>query len=292
MATRRRRTAATGNAATPESVQRGGMAGFADYLLTRQETRLALVGAAGVTLTLLASLALPLPVLAIYAACTIALLVALWPIARSGFNALRNRRAFNINLLMTIAALGAIALGEFLEAAAVVVLFALGEALEGYNMGRTRASLRSLMDLAPPQALRLQNGQERQVPVAELQPGDQVLVRAGDSIPVDGTVLDGYSDVNQASLTGESLPRTVGPGDEVYAGHSQRRRRACSESYPPGAGQRHQPHHPPRGGSTGNARALLAPYRPLRARLHAAGGPHGPAGRHRTAALLRSTLPE
>lgn len=179
---------------------------------------MALAGAAGTLLTLLASLTLTLPVLLVFAGYTLALLLALWPVARSGLNALRSRRAFNVNLLMTIAALGAIAIGEFLEAAVVIVLFSLGEALEGYTMGRTRASLRSLMQLAPPQALRLRNGGEQLVPVAELQVDDHVLVRAGDSVPVDGVVLDGYSDVNQASLTGESLPRPVGPGAAVYAG--------------------------------------------------------------------------
>ncbi len=198
--------------------QRGGVAGFVDYLLARQETRLTLVGGGGVLLTHLASLTLALPALWIYFAYTLALLVALWPVARSGLDALRSRRAFNINLLMTFAALGAIALGEHLEAAAVVVLFSLGEALEGYNMGRTRASLRSLMQLAPALALRLHDGRESQVPVADLQLDDRVLVRAGDSIPVDGIVLDGYSDIDQASLTGESLPRPVGPGDDVFAG--------------------------------------------------------------------------
>lgn len=204
--------------AEPGIAQRGGIAGFVDYLLARPETRLTLVGGGGVLLTLLASLTLALPVLLVFSAYTIALLIALWPVARSGLAALRHRRAFNINLLMTIAALGAIALGEFLEAAAVVILFSLGEALEGYNMGRTRASLRSLMQLAPALALRLQDGRESQVPVADLRIDDRVLVRAGDRIPVDAVVLDGYSDINQASLTGESLPRPVGPADEVYAG--------------------------------------------------------------------------
>lgn len=201
-----------------DPAQRGGLAGFVAYLLARRETRLTLVGGGGVLLTLLFSLTLAPPDLWVSSAYTLALLIALWPVARNGLAALRSRRAFNINLLMTIAALGAIALGEHLEAATVVILFSLGEALEGYNMGRTRASLRSLMQLAPALALRLQDGQQSQVPVAELQLDDRVLVRAGDGIPVDGVVLDGYSDVNQASLTGESLPRPVGPGDEVYAG--------------------------------------------------------------------------
>ena len=204
--------------AETEVDQRGGLAGFVDYLLSRRETRLTLVGGGGVLLTLLASRTLALPVLWIFSAYTLALLIALWPVAQSGIAALRSRRAFNINLLMTIATLGAIALGEHLEAAAVVILFSLGEALEGYNMGRTRASLRSLMDLAPAQALRLQDGRETQVPVADLRLNDRVLVRAGDSVPVDAVVLEGYSDIDQASLTGESLPRPVGPGDEVYAG--------------------------------------------------------------------------
>ncbi|MDE0610817.1 MAG: heavy metal translocating P-type ATPase [Anaerolineaceae bacterium] len=204
--------------AEPGNGQRSGIPGFVDYLLARRETRLTLVGGGGVLLTLLASLTLALPILLVFSAYTLALLIALWPVTRSGLDAMRRRRAFNINLLMTIAALGAIALGEHLEAAAVVILFSLGEALEGYNMGRTRASLRSLMQLAPELALRLHDGQESQVPVADLQLDDRVLVRAGDRIPVDGVVLDGYSDINQASLTGESLPRPVGPADEVYAG--------------------------------------------------------------------------
>ena len=85
-------------------------------------------------------------------------------------------------------------------------------------MGRTRASLRSLLQLAPPQALRLKDGSETWVPVAELEVDDRILVRAGDRIPMDGEVLEGHSDVDQASLTGESLPRTVGPGDQVHAG--------------------------------------------------------------------------
>ncbi len=199
-------------------VQREGLAGFADFLFARQETRLALVGAAGALLTLLASLTLSLPPALIDTGYSLALLVALWPVARNGFSALRSMRAFDINLLMSIAALGALAIGEYLEGAAVITLFSLGEALEGYTMGRTRASLRSLLQLAPPQALRLQNGSETWVPVAELEVDDRILVRAGDRIPMDGEVLEGHSDVDQASLTGESLPRTVGPGDQVHAG--------------------------------------------------------------------------
>ena len=204
--------------AQADAGQREGLAGFVSYLLAKQETRMALVGAAGALLTLLASLALTLPTGLVETGYSLALLVALWPVARKGLNALRLRRAFNISLLMSIAAIGALAIGEYLEGAMVIILFTLGEALEGYTMGRTRASLRSLMQLAPQQALRMHEGAETWVPVAELQVDDRILVRAGDRIPLDGAVLEGRSDVNQASLTGESQPRTVGPGDPVYAG--------------------------------------------------------------------------
>ena len=142
----------------------------------------------------------------------------MWPVARNGLAALRNQRRFNVNLLMSIAALGALAIGEFLEGITIITLFALGEALEAYTMGRARASLQSLLQLAPEQALRLRDGAETWVPVTALQVDENILVRPGDRIPLDGEVLEGYSEVNQAPVTGESLPRPVAPGDEVFAG--------------------------------------------------------------------------
>ena len=179
---------------------------------------MALVGAALALLILLAGLTLQLPSALVETGWTLTLLLALWPVARNGLAALRNQRRFNVNLLMSIAALGALAIGEFLEGITIITLFALGEALEAYTMGRARASLQSLLQLAPEQALRLRDGAETWVPVTALQVDENILVRPGDRIPLDGEVLEGYSEVNQAPVTGESLPRPVAPGDEVFAG--------------------------------------------------------------------------
>lgn len=201
-----------------EALQRGGPAGLARYLWARQETRRALSGAAVALLVLVASWAPALPAGFSETAWSLALLYSLWPVARKGWAARRGEGAITVHLLMSIAALGALAIGEFLEGLTVITLFALGEALEGYTMGRTRAGLRSLLQLAPPQALRLGDGGQVWVPVAALEVGERILVRAGDRIPLDCEVLEGSSDINQAPVTGESRPRPVGPGDEVYAG--------------------------------------------------------------------------
>ncbi len=142
------------NAAEPDS-KRGGVLGFWDYLVKRPETRLALVGGVGILFTLVASLlfAVAEPVTGVL--YTIFMVIVLLPIARSGLNTLLINREFNINLLMTIAALGAVIIGEYLESATVIFLFTIGEALEGYTADRARDSLRSLLDLTPNMALRV-----------------------------------------------------------------------------------------------------------------------------------------
>jgi Cd2+/Zn2+-exporting ATPase len=194
---------------------------FLAYLLSRLETRLALSGGAilltGVAVALFTqseSAALPLYVLATA--------IAGLPIARSGLTNLFINRDFNINLLMTIAAVGAIFIGETLEAATVIFLFAIGEALEGYTADRARGSLRGLLDLAPPTAVRLLDslvGSSQVImPVDQLQLGDRILVKPGERIPMDGRVLSGESSVDQAPITGESLPIHKAPGAEVFAG--------------------------------------------------------------------------
>lgn len=140
------------------------------------------------------------------------------PIAIKGLRTLRTTRSFDINLLMAIAIVGAVAIGEYLEAAIVVVLFAVSEALESYAMDRTRRSIRSLMNIAPNHALVVRDGQEIDLPVEAVGPGDTVVIRPGQRIPLDGVVIAGASDVNQAALTGESMPATKLEGDELYAG--------------------------------------------------------------------------
>jgi Cd2+/Zn2+-exporting ATPase len=124
----------------------------------------------------------------------------------------------DINVLMVIAVAGAIALGEWSEAASVVVLFALAQLLETRAMDRARGAIRALMDLAPAEALVRRGVRELRLPVDEVAVGDTVLVRPGEKIPLDGRVAAGDSYVNQAPVTGESLPIEKVAGDEVFAG--------------------------------------------------------------------------
>jgi Cd2+/Zn2+-exporting ATPase len=136
---------------------------------------------------------------------------------RRGITAARSR-TLDINVLMVIAVAGALALGDWAEAASVVFLFALAQWLEVRTMERARRAIRALIDLAPREALVRRNGREERIPVDAVVPGDEVIVRPGEKLPLDGIVLAGRSDVNEAPLTGESRPVDKAPGDEVYAG--------------------------------------------------------------------------
>jgi len=127
-------------------------------------------------------------------------------------------RALDMNFLMTVAILGAVVVGETLEAASIAFLFSLAELLEGYSVDRARRSIESLFELAPEAATVVVDGREVRRYVEELRPGDEVVVRPGERIPVDGRVEDGSSAVDQAPVTGESIPVEKGPGDEVFAG--------------------------------------------------------------------------
>jgi Cd2+/Zn2+-exporting ATPase len=126
--------------------------------------------------------------------------------------------ALDMHVLMSIAVVGALAIGEWSEAASVVFLFALAQFLETRSLDRARHAIRALMDLSPVEARRLSDGREQVVPVASVAVGDRLRIRPGDKIPLDGVVLGGASDVNQAPITGESLPVDKAPGDQVYAG--------------------------------------------------------------------------
>ncbi|MEX1159148.1 MAG: HAD-IC family P-type ATPase, partial [Thermomicrobiales bacterium] len=140
------------------------------------------------------------------------------PLAQKGLRVLRTTRSLDINLLMSIAVIGAVAIGEWFEAATVVFLFSLGEALEGYAMDRVRRSVRSLLALAPPVALVRRGSAEAELPVADVAVGETVIIRAGERLPLDGVVVSGASSVDQSSLTGESLPVGKRQGDALFAG--------------------------------------------------------------------------
>ena len=148
----------------------------------------------------------------------LAMVVAGLPIARSALRALRVNHEITINLLMTIAAVGAVVIGAYTEAGLVMVLFALGEALEGYTAARARDAIRGLAALAPTEAIVLRDGGEERVAVADLRVGDVIVVRPGERLPMDGRVLAGASAVDQAPITGESRAVDKAPGDEVFAG--------------------------------------------------------------------------
>lgn len=137
--------------------------------------------------------------------------------ARRAFSAAR-AFSLDINVLMLIAVVGALLIGEWGEAATVVFLFALAQELESRSLERARHAIRALMDLAPAEALVRRPEGERRVAVDEVQVGETLIVRPGEKIPLDGRVLRGTSDVNQAPVTGESLPVEKGVGDEVFAG--------------------------------------------------------------------------
>ncbi|MGW2020377.1 heavy metal translocating P-type ATPase [Streptomyces sp. NPDC001927] len=140
-----------------------------------------------------------------------------WEPGREGLAALRER-TLDVDLLMVVAALGAAAIGQYLDGGLLIVIFAVSGALEALATRRTADSVRGLLDLAPARAVRLTAaGTEEPVDVADLRIGDTVLVRPGERLPADGTVLDGASDVDQAGITGEPLPAPKAPGDEVFA---------------------------------------------------------------------------
>lgn len=137
--------------------------------------------------------------------------------AKSGFYSLRSL-TFDMNFLMTVAVIGAFAIGEWGEGATVAFLFSFGNTLQTYTMDKTRQSIRALMELAPAEALVLRNGLEQKLPVEEIVIGDIMIVKPGERIAMDGIVKNGASAVNQATITGESLPVEKIIGDGVYAG--------------------------------------------------------------------------
>ncbi len=138
--------------------------------------------------------------------------------ALEGLAALR-RRELNVDFLMVLAAVGAASIGEWAEGATLLFLFSLSNTLQTYALDRSRNAIRALMDLRPPEAtVRRPDGRDEIVPLEALRVGDIVLVRPGERLPVDGRVLSGSSSIDQAAITGESMPVLKRADDEVFAG--------------------------------------------------------------------------
>jgi Cd2+/Zn2+-exporting ATPase len=138
--------------------------------------------------------------------------------AKEGLVTLFREKGLDVNLLMLLAALGAASIGYWFEGAILIFIFALSGALESYTMERSYRDIASLMDLKPETALLYKNGVEKRVKIEELHVGDIVIVKPGERIPADGVIREGTSSVNQASITGESIPVEKRVKDSVFAG--------------------------------------------------------------------------
>ena len=146
-----------------------------------------------------------------------ALVIAAWTFVPSTLRRLAKGK-IGVGTLMTIAAAGAVALGQYEEAAMLAFLYAISEGLEEYSMAKTRRGLRALLDLVPAEATVLRGGIEITVPPAELTPGDRMVVRPGERLATDGRIITGRTSLDTSALTGESVPVEAGPGSEVFAG--------------------------------------------------------------------------
>ena len=186
-------------------------------LLRARARQLTLLGVAAAALSagaLLDWLAFPRAALPAFA-LTIA--VCLPAPASRGWTSV-TRRVLDINVLMVVAVVGAVLLGEWFEAAAVVWLFGVAQELEWFSMARARQAIRALMAVAPATARVWRDGAEHVLPVADVRVGDRVFVRPGERLPVDGVILEGESVFDESPVTGESWPVPKGPGAEVFSG--------------------------------------------------------------------------
>ncbi len=140
-----------------------------------------------------------------------------WTPVLEVFESLSEKR-LDVNLLMVLAAVGAAVIGDWGEGATLLFLFSLSGALEKYTLERTARSISALIELRPDTALVLRNGTEERVPIDSIQPGEKVRVLPGERLAVDGVVFEGHSSIDQATITGESMPVEKNPGDAVFAG--------------------------------------------------------------------------
>jgi Cd2+/Zn2+-exporting ATPase len=147
----------------------------------------------------------------------VAIIVAGWPVAQKAWGALTNR-VLDMNVLMSSAVLGALAIDRWVEGAAVILLFSLSLMLESYSVSRTRRAVQSLITLSPQQASVMRNGREVLAAAADVAPGEVVIIRPGERIPLDGMVIDGSSTVNESAITGESVSVPKSLGSAVFAG--------------------------------------------------------------------------
>ena len=139
-------------------------------------------------------------------------------VLKKAFLGVIHGQVFDENFLMALATLGAVFTGEYPEAVAVMLFYQIGEWFQSYAVGRSRRSIAALMDIRPDYANLLRDGAESRVDPEEVAPGDLILIKPGERVPLDGQVVEGSSSLDTAALTGESQPRSVGAGDAVISG--------------------------------------------------------------------------
>lgn len=147
----------------------------------------------------------------------VAIIVGGYEVAGKAWRSVRSL-TLNINFLMTVAAIGAVLIGEWTEAAVVIFLFSLAELIEARSLERARNAVRSLMELAPETAMVLRDGEWKSVPVGSVARGEPIRIKPGERLPLDGVLRHGSSSINQAPITGESIPVEKNAGDTVFAG--------------------------------------------------------------------------
>lgn len=147
----------------------------------------------------------------------LAIIIGGFSLFKEGFSELLKLN-FSMESLMTIAIIGAAIIGEWTEGSIVVILFAISEALERFSMDKARQSIRSLMDIAPKEALIRRNNVEQMINVSKIEVGDIMIIKPGQKIAMDGQVIKGHSSVNQAAITGESVPIEKNINDDIFAG--------------------------------------------------------------------------
>ncbi|MCI8353587.1 MAG: cadmium-translocating P-type ATPase [Lachnospiraceae bacterium] len=145
-------------------------------------------------------------------------LVIGYDILKKAVKGIVNRQVFDENFLMAVATVGAIILGEYTEGVAVMLFYQIGELFQSYAVGKSRKNISELMDIRPDYANVERDGTVERVDPDEVEPGEVIVVGPGEKIPIDGVILEGSSTLNTSALTGESLPREAGEGDEVISG--------------------------------------------------------------------------
>ena len=182
----------------------------------KHKKRLARIIIAAVTLAVIAILPVEDKIKAVL--FLLPYLIVGWDVLWSAVRNIVHGQVFDENFLMSLATVGAYALGDYVEAAAVMLFYQVGELFQSIAVGKSRKSIAALMDIRPDSATVLRNGEELKVSPEEVQKGETVIIRAGEKIPLDGIVLEGETSVNTAALTGESLPRDIRTGDRVVSG--------------------------------------------------------------------------